>query len=237
MATRLHVSLFQRAELLARLRRLRQRGPGLLFSNPRTFSSDSGIRRRGDCAARQCASVSTSELRKRSCGSFGWDGNCKVEPPLSFDVVLFGPLENEISQINLRVFVQNSPLTKTRQYSDSSIALFSAIYRWQLDCIANRERRRTKDQGRAKVLRIRRSANGEVVFSLSGRMCLEDIAELETQIKSEASGRQLVLDLRHVTLVGQDAIAFLARCEADNITLKNCAAYVREWITRQRESS
>jgi anti-anti-sigma regulatory factor len=87
------------------------------------------------------------------------------------------------------------------------------------------------------MLRIQRSANGEVVFSLSGRMSLEDIAALETQIKSEASGRQLVLDLKNVTLVGQDAIAFLARCEADNITLKNCAAYVREWITRQRESS
>jgi hypothetical protein len=87
------------------------------------------------------------------------------------------------------------------------------------------------------MLRIRRSANGEVVFSLSGRIGLEEIAELETQIKSEASGRQLVLDLRHVTLVGQDAIVFLARCEADHITLKNCAAYVREWITRQRESS
>jgi hypothetical protein len=87
------------------------------------------------------------------------------------------------------------------------------------------------------MLRIQRSANGEVVFSLSGRMSLEDIAELETQIKSETSDRQLVLDLKNVTLVGQEAIAFLARCEADNITLKNCAAYVREWITRQRESS
>jgi anti-anti-sigma regulatory factor len=87
------------------------------------------------------------------------------------------------------------------------------------------------------MLRIQRSANGEVVFSLSGRMSLEDIAALEAQIKSEASGRQLVLDLKNVTLVGQDAIAYLARCEADNITLKNCAAYVREWITRQRESS
>jgi anti-anti-sigma regulatory factor len=87
------------------------------------------------------------------------------------------------------------------------------------------------------MLRIQRSANGEVVFSLSGRMSLEDIAALEAQIKSEASGRQLVLDLKNVTLVGQDAIAYLARCEADNITLKNCAAYVREWITRKRESS
>jgi hypothetical protein len=68
-------------------------------------------------------------------------------------------------------------------------------------------------------------------------MNLEEVAELETLIKSEASGRHLVLDLKDVTLVGQDAIAFLARCEADNITLKNCAAYVRDWITRQRESS
>ena len=68
-------------------------------------------------------------------------------------------------------------------------------------------------------------------------MSLEDVAELETLIKSEASGRQLVLDLKDVTLAGQDAIAFLARCEADNITLKNCAAYVREWITRQRGGS
>jgi hypothetical protein len=166
-----------------------------------------------------------------------WGGNCKVAPPLSFDVVLFGSLENEISQINLRVLYRIHQLTKPRQSPDSSIALVSAIYRWQPDCTANHERRRTKDQERGKMLRIRRSVNGEVVFSLSGRMSLEDIAELETQIKSEASGRQLVLDLRHVTLVGQDAIAFLARCEADNITLKNCAAYVREWITRQRESS
>ena len=85
--------------------------------------------------------------------------------------------------------------------------------------------------------RIRRSANAQVVFRLSGRMGLEETVELETLIKSEENGRPIVLDLKDVTLVGQDAIAFLARCEADNITLKNCAAYVREWITRQRESS
>ena len=90
---------------------------------------------------------------------------------------------------------------------------------------------------RGKMLRIRRSANAQVVFRLSGRMGLEETVELETLIKSEENGRPIVLDLKDVTLVGQDAIAFLARCEADNITLKNCAAYVREWITRQRESS
>ena len=84
------------------------------------------------------------------------------------------------------------------------------------------------------MLRIRRSVNGQVVFELSGRIGLEDIAELETLIKSEADDRDIVLDLKDVTLVGQEAIAFLKRCEANNIKLKNCAPYIREWITRQR---
>ena len=84
------------------------------------------------------------------------------------------------------------------------------------------------------MIKITRAANGEVVLKLSGRMGPEDIAELETLIKSEADDRQIVLDLKDVTLVSQDAIAFLERCEANNIKLKNCAAYIREWITRQR---
>jgi hypothetical protein len=84
------------------------------------------------------------------------------------------------------------------------------------------------------MLRIQRSENGEVVFTLSGRMDEADIAELETLIRSEAGGQGIVLDLKDLTLAGQDAISFLERCEADGITLKNCAAYVREWITRQR---
>ena len=84
------------------------------------------------------------------------------------------------------------------------------------------------------MLKIRRSANGQVVFALSGRVAQDDIAELEALISSEARGRPLVLDLIDVTLVGQDAINFLERCEGDNITLTNCPAYVREWITRHR---
>jgi hypothetical protein len=33
-----------------------------------------------------------------------------------------------------------------------------------------------------------------------------------------------ILDLKNLTLAGQDAIAFLDRCEANGITLKNCTA-------------
>ena len=60
--------------------------------------------------ARSSGDLAMGTILEGSCGSFGWDGNCKVEPPPSFDVVLFGPLEKEISQINMRFFVQNSPI-------------------------------------------------------------------------------------------------------------------------------
>ena len=83
------------------------------------------------------------------------------------------------------------------------------------------------------MLRIQRSANGEVVFTLSGRMDEEDIAQVETLIRSE-DGLGIVLDLKDLILVGREAISFLERCETDGITLKNCARYVRELITRQR---
>ena len=84
------------------------------------------------------------------------------------------------------------------------------------------------------MLRIQRSANGEVVFTLSGQMDEEPIVELETLINSEVKGRRIVLDLKDLTLVNENAITFLERCEANSITLKNCPAYIREWITRQR---
>jgi hypothetical protein len=84
------------------------------------------------------------------------------------------------------------------------------------------------------MLRIQRLSNGEVVFTLSGRMDEDDMVQLETLICSEPNGRRIALDLKDLTLIGRDAISFLARWEAKGIALKNCAGYVREWITRTR---
>jgi anti-anti-sigma regulatory factor len=84
------------------------------------------------------------------------------------------------------------------------------------------------------MLKIIRAANGEVVFRLSGRMGAENIGELETLISAEASGRRIVLDLKDLTLVDQDAVSFLRRCEADSLQLRNCPAYIRKWITGER---
>ena len=87
------------------------------------------------------------------------------------------------------------------------------------------------------MLKIQRTSNGQVVIALSGRMDGEHIAELETLIKSEGEGRRIVLNLKDLTLAGQEAISLLERCEADGVALMHCAAYVREWITRQRRGS
>ncbi|PYX96747.1 MAG: hypothetical protein DMG71_04980, partial [Acidobacteria bacterium] len=52
---------------------------------------------------------------------------------------------------------------------------------------------------------------------------------------AEISGQQLILDLRDVTLVNQDAVKFLGRCEADGIKLENCPLHVREWIDQVKD--
>jgi hypothetical protein len=87
---------------------------------------------------------------------------------------------------------------------------------------------------REKMLKITRAENGEVIFTVSGRMDAENLDELKKLFISEASGSRITLDLKELTLVDQDAVTFLERCEANNIQLKNCAAYIREWITRER---
>jgi anti-anti-sigma regulatory factor len=87
------------------------------------------------------------------------------------------------------------------------------------------------------MLRIERSENEEVVFTLSGQMDSDTMAELERLIDSEAKGRGVVLNLKDLTLVDEDGVIFLARCESNGVKLENCPPYVREWINRQRLGS
>lgn len=84
------------------------------------------------------------------------------------------------------------------------------------------------------MLRIQRSANGRVVFKLSGRIEAEEAKELQELLALETAGQRLVLDLKDVTLVNQDAVTFLGSCEADSIKLENCPAYIRVWIERAK---
>lgn len=85
------------------------------------------------------------------------------------------------------------------------------------------------------MLKINRAENENMTFALSGRMAAENVAELKTLFESETQRRPIILDLENITLVDRDAVKFLERCEADSIQLKNCPAYIREWIARERD--
>jgi anti-anti-sigma regulatory factor len=86
------------------------------------------------------------------------------------------------------------------------------------------------------MLKIQRTIDGQrVVFTLSGRIEAEQVAELQRLFSLEADGVRLVLDLHEVELADREAVRFLARCEAGGGTLVHCPAYIREWIERERD--
>jgi anti-anti-sigma regulatory factor len=85
------------------------------------------------------------------------------------------------------------------------------------------------------MLKIQRSTNEGVVFTLVGRIRVEHVAELQRLLSLEESRLPIALDLQEVTLIDREAIKFLAGCEADSIRLDNCPAYIRAWIDREAD--
>jgi hypothetical protein len=84
------------------------------------------------------------------------------------------------------------------------------------------------------TLRIERSARqGFTVFALTGRMETEHVTELKELFDRDY--RDIILDLRDLRLAHRDAVRFLRRCEVDGMKLKNCPAYVREWIESEKD--
>ena len=84
------------------------------------------------------------------------------------------------------------------------------------------------------TLRIERSVRqGFTVFTLSGRMKAEEVAEVKALFDSDY--RTIALDLRDVRLADRDAVKFLRDCEAGGMKLENCPAYVREWMEREKD--
>jgi predicted metal-binding protein len=73
---------------------------------------------------------------------------------------------------------------------------------------------------------------GITVFALSGHMKAEEVAELKALFAADY--RTIVLDLQDVRLADRDAVKFLRDCQADEMKLENCPAYVREWMEREK---
>jgi ABC-type transporter Mla MlaB component len=88
------------------------------------------------------------------------------------------------------------------------------------------------------VLRIDKSKNsGFVIFTLSGRIENEKIVELQQILSSQQGGQKIAFDLKDVTLVDEQSVEFLAECQAQGTELRNCPAYLLDWILRMRRAN
>jgi hypothetical protein len=85
------------------------------------------------------------------------------------------------------------------------------------------------------MLMIQRSANGAVVFAVSGRLEAESLGELSALLAQESSGRTMALDLKDLDLVDQEAVNFLRACEGRGVALRNCPQYIRSWMAGRRQ--
>jgi hypothetical protein len=75
------------------------------------------------------------------------------------------------------------------------------------------------------------TGQGLVILRISGRIAGEKVDMLRAVLEQE-TGR-VALDLKDVLLVDRDAVKLLAFHESNGAELRNCLAYIREWVTRE----
>ena len=73
-----------------------------------------------------------------------------------------------------------------------------------------------------------------LVLRIIGRITRDDLDVLRTALED---GSVVALELTELELIDRDALKLLAIYEANGIELRHCPAYIREWITRGRDSS
>jgi hypothetical protein len=52
----------------------------------------------------------------------------------------------------------------------------------------------------------------------------------------EQNSGVVALDLGDILIVDREAIKLLALCQSRGLELRNCPAYIREWVTRECRS-
>jgi hypothetical protein len=80
------------------------------------------------------------------------------------------------------------------------------------------------------MLKIQRTANGDVVLAVSGQLEAGSLCELSTLLAQESSKRAVTLELKDLVLVDRDAVGFLRACTERGIELRNCPQYIRIWM-------
>jgi hypothetical protein len=73
------------------------------------------------------------------------------------------------------------------------------------------------------------------VFVLSGQFEKQALDELRRLFELQTDYRDIVLDLKDVGVIHRDVVPVLVSWEADGVKLENCAAYIREWMEREKD--
>ena len=117
-------------------------------------------------------------------------------------------------------------------------ANFSERYEWQENC--HYEMRARQDTARTfnVTCKIQRQVIGKdlLVLRISGRITGDDVDTLRALLEEERSSA-LILDLKDVRLVDQEAVKLLAIQESNGTKINNCPRYIREWIKGETEAT
>jgi hypothetical protein len=73
---------------------------------------------------------------------------------------------------------------------------------------------------------------GLLILHISGQITGKDVDLLRSLREQERS--VVAIDLKDVLLVDRGAVRLLALSELSGTELRNCPAYIREWVTRER---
>ena len=84
-----------------------------------------------------------------------------------------------------------------------------------------------------KLTRVTEAGSTRVI--VSGRIGAPQLPDLRHILEAEIAGN-VVLDLTEVSLVDEEVVQFLVRCEGQGIGFVGCPAYIREWMVRERRS-
>ncbi len=76
------------------------------------------------------------------------------------------------------------------------------------------------------------SKGNMIVLRLCGWIQVEHVKTIRELIEPETG--KVAVDLTEMTLIDRDVVNFLATCELKGIELRNCPAFLREWITSEK---
>ena len=67
---------------------------------------------------------------------------------------------------------------------------------------------------------------------ISGKITGQHVDTLRNVLQQESGA--LAIDLKNVSLVDREAVQLLVLSEDNGTELRNCPAYIREWVARER---